>query len=92
MTFTPDRNFFTTPDINFLCDRLQWRLPKLALCQCLHGLAREVALAASAVTCIASLAGYGALLLNRDIPAALMLGASGTASYAINSKLRGEES
>jgi hypothetical protein len=47
-----------------------------------------MAVAISGAALVSSFAGYGALLLGRDVPVALGLGAAGSVGLAINTKLR----
>ncbi len=76
-----------TPDINFIRHRplITIRIaPTKRIRECLH----QMAVGISGAALVSSLAGYGALLLGRDIPIALGLGAAGSVGLAINTKLK----
>jgi hypothetical protein len=75
-----------TPDINFVRFRPKFRLkltPKKQVQEALH----HIGLAISGTALISAIAGYGALMLGRDVPTALALGATGSVGLAVNTKL-----
>jgi hypothetical protein len=76
-----------TPDINFIRHRPKFRLkltPKKQVQESLH----HIGVAVSGAALISAIAGYGALMLGRDIPTALALGATGSVGFVVNTKLR----
>jgi len=76
-----------TPDINFVRFRPQFRLkltPKKQVQQALH----HIGVAISGTALISAIAGYGALMLGRDVPTALALGATGSVGLTVNMKLQ----
>jgi hypothetical protein len=78
-----------TPDINFVRFRPRFRLkltPEKQVQKALH----HIGIAISGTALISAIAGYGALMLGRDVPTALALGATGSVGLAINSKLQGD--
>ncbi len=75
-----------TPDINFVRFRPKFRLkltPKKQVQEALH----HIGVAISGTALISAIAGYGALMLGRDVPTALALGATGSLGLAVNTKL-----
>jgi hypothetical protein len=77
----------TTPDINFVRFRSKFLVhltPKKQIREAISHLGAIV----SGTTLIASIAGYGALMLGRDVPTALALGAAGSVGLAANTKLK----
>jgi hypothetical protein len=74
----------TTPDINFIRHRrFTFKVAKPA-----QELLHQIALTISGTALIAALAGYGALMLGRDVPTALALGSAGSVGLAANNKLK----
>jgi hypothetical protein len=76
-----------TPDINFVRHRPLFRLPltpKKQIKEVLH----HIGLTVSGAALVSALAGYGALMLGRNVPAALALGTLGSLGTAVNSKLK----
>jgi hypothetical protein len=69
-------------EINLLSQRplIQFRMPRIKPSRIIQ----QVTQAIASTTLIASLTGYGALLLGRDVPCAIGLGAAGTIAYLIN--------
>ena len=76
-----------TPDINFVRHRPLIRLnlnPAKQVKEAFH----HIGLAISGTALVAALAGYGALMLGRSVPAALALGALGSMGAAANGRLK----
>jgi len=76
-----------TPDINFVRHRPKFRLkltPRKQVQEALH----HIGVAVSGAALISAIAGYGALMLGRSVPAALALGTLGSFGAAVNTKLR----
>jgi hypothetical protein len=76
-----------TPDINFVRHRPLLRLnlkPAKQVKEMLH----HIGIAVSGTALVVAIAGYGALMLGRDIPTALGLGTVGSVGLAVNTKLR----
>ena len=76
-----------TPDINFVRFRPKFRLkltPKKQVREALH----HIGVGISGAALISAIAGYGALMLGRDVPTALALGATGSVGLAVNTKLQ----
>jgi hypothetical protein len=76
-----------TPDINFVRHRPLIKLslkPAKQIKEALH----HIGIAISGTALITASAGYGALMLGRDVPTALALGATGSVGLAVNTKLR----
>jgi hypothetical protein len=76
-----------TPDINFVRFRPKLRL-KLAPKKQVQDALRHIGIAISGTALISAIAGYGALMLGRDVPTALALGATGSVGLAVNTKLQ----
>jgi hypothetical protein len=75
-----------TPDINFVRHRPLIKLslkPAKQIKEALH----HIGIAISGTALISAIAGYGALMLGRDVPTALALGATGSVGLAVNTKL-----
>ncbi len=75
-----------TPDINFVRHRPLIKLslnPAKQVGEVLH----HIGVAISGTALISAIAGYGALMLGRDVPTALVLGATGSVGLAVNTKL-----
>lgn len=76
-----------TPDINFVRHRPLIRLnlnPVKQVKEALH----HVGVVVSGAALVSAIAGYGALMLGRDVPTALGLGSIGSVGMALNTKLR----
>jgi hypothetical protein len=76
-----------TPDINFVRHRPLIKLslnPAKQVKEALH----HIGIAISGTALISAIAGYGALMLGRDVPTALSLGATGSIALAVNTKLQ----
>ncbi|MBE9128206.1 hypothetical protein IQ257_21165 [Coleofasciculus sp. LEGE 07092] len=76
-----------TPDINFMRHRPPIRI-KLVPSKQLKKAIESLGVAISGAALISSIAGYGALMLGRDVPTALGLGSLGSIGIAINEKLK----
>jgi hypothetical protein len=74
----------TTPDINFV----QHRKFTLKVAKPTQELLHQIGLTLSGTALIAAIAGYGALMLGRDVPTALALGTAGSVGLAANTRLR----
>jgi hypothetical protein len=75
-----------TPDINFVRHRPLIKLslnPAKQVREALH----HIGIAVSGAALVGAIAGYGALMLGRDVPTALALGATGSVGLAVNTKL-----
>ena len=75
-----------TPDINFVRHRPLIKLslkPAKQVKEALH----HIGIAVSGAALVGAIAGYGALMLGRDVPTALALGATGSVGLAVNTKL-----
>jgi hypothetical protein len=68
-------------EINLLNQRplIQFKIPRIKPSRIVHQITQAIA----STTLIASLTGYGALMLGRDVPCAIGLGAAGTIAYLI---------
>jgi hypothetical protein len=68
-------------EINLLNQRplIQFKMPRIKSSRIVHQITQAIA----STTLIASLTGYGALMLGRDVPCAIGLGAAGTIAYLI---------
>jgi hypothetical protein len=76
-----------TPDINFVRHRPLIRLnlnPAKQVKEAFHKLGVIV----SGAALVSALAGYGALMLGRSVPAALALGTLGSMGAAVNGRLK----
>lgn len=76
-----------TPDINFVRHRplIQIRIkPAKQIKEAVHKLGVVV----SGAALVSALAGYGALMLDRSVPAALALGTLGSMGAAVNGRLK----
>jgi predicted RND superfamily exporter protein len=76
-----------TPDINFLRHRPLIRLnlsPAKQVREALH----HIGVAISGAALVSAIAGYGALMLGRDVPTAFALGATGSVGLAVNTRLK----
>lgn len=76
-----------TPDINFIRHRplIQIRIkPAKQVKEALHQLGMVV----SGAALVSALAGYGALMIGRSLPAALALGTLGSVGMAVNTRLK----
>jgi hypothetical protein len=76
-----------TPDINFVRHRPLIKLslkPAKQIKEALY----HIGIAISGTALISAIAGYGALMLGRDVPTALALGATGSVGLAVNTKLQ----
>jgi hypothetical protein len=76
-----------TPDINFVRHRPFIRLsikPVKQVKEVLH----HIGLAVSGAALVSAIAGYGALMIGRDVPTALALGSTGSLGFALNTRLR----
>jgi hypothetical protein len=76
-----------TPDINFVRHRPLIRLsikPAKQIKEAFH----HIGLAVSGAALVSAIAGYGALMLGRDVPTALALGTAGSVGLAANTRLR----
>ena len=76
-----------TPDINFVRHRplIQIRInPANQVKEALH----HIGLAVSGAALVSAIAGYGALMLGRSVPAALALGSLGSVGMALNTRLK----
>ncbi len=76
-----------TPDINFVRHRPLIRLnlnPAKQVKEAFH----QLGLVVSGTALVAAIAGYGALMLGRDVPTAFGLGSVGSVGLAINTKLK----
>lgn len=76
-----------TPDINFMRHRPLIRL-KLAPSKQIKKAIESLGVAISGAAMVSAIAGYGALMLNRSVPIAIGLGATGSIGLAINTKLK----
>lgn len=76
----------TTPDINFVRHRKPCFFKPSV-----RELLTQFVLTVSETVLITTIAGYGALLMGRDIPTALTLGSVASASAFIHNKLSDEE-
>ena len=75
-----------TPDINFVRHRPLIKLslnPTKQVREALH----HIGIAVSGAALVGAIDGYGALMLGRDVPTALALGATGSVGLAVNTKL-----
>ena len=70
-------------NINLLRKRSGYQEPNRYL-----ELLQHIGVAASGTALIAALAGYGALMLGRSVPAALALGTLGSLGAAVNERLK----
>jgi hypothetical protein len=78
-----------TPDINFLRHRPLIKLnlnPAKQVREAFH----HIGVAVSGAALVGAIAGYGALMLGRDVPTGLALGATGSVGLAMNTKLQGK--
>ena len=68
-------------EINLLNQRplIQLTMPRIRLPRVVHQITQAIA----STTLIASLTGYGALMLGRDVPCGIALGTAGTIAYLI---------
>jgi hypothetical protein len=76
-----------TPDINFVRHRPLIKLslnPAKQVKEALH----HIGIAVSGAALVGAIAGYGALMLGRDVPTALALGATGSVGLTVNTKLQ----
>jgi hypothetical protein len=76
-----------TPDINFVRHRPLIRLslnPAKQVKEALH----HIGLAVSGAALVSAIAGYGALMLGRDVPTALALGGTGSVGLALNTRFK----
>lgn len=76
-----------TPDINFVRHRPLIRLSLNPLKQVKEAL-HHVGVVVSGAALVSALAGYGALMLDRSVPAALALGSLGSVGAALNGRLK----
>ncbi len=76
-----------TPDINFVRYRPLIRLnlnPAKQVKEAFH----QLGLVVSGAALVSAIAGYGALMLGRSVPAALALGTLGSMGAAVNVRLK----
>jgi hypothetical protein len=68
-------------EINLLSQRplIQFKMPRIKPSRIVHQITQAIA----STTLIASLTGYGALMLGRDVPCGIALGTAGTIAYLI---------
>jgi hypothetical protein len=66
-------------EINLLNQRplIQFRMPRIKPSRVFHQITQAIA----STTLIATITGYGALMLGRDVPCGAALGATGTIAY-----------
>ena len=74
----------TTPDINLV----QHRQFSCKVAKPIQELLHQIGLTVSGTALTAALAGYGALMLGRDVPTALTLGTAGSVGLVANTRLR----
>jgi hypothetical protein len=70
-------------NINLLRKRSGYQEPNRYL-----ELLQHIGVAASGTALIAAIAGYGALMIGRSVPAALALGTLGSVGMAVNTRLK----
>ena len=76
-----------TPDINFVRHRplIQIRIkPVLQIKEAVN----QIGVIVSGAALVSAIAGYGALMLGRSVPAALALGTLGSMGAAVNGRLK----
>jgi hypothetical protein len=76
-----------TPDINFVRHRPLIRLnlnPAKQVKEVFH----QLGVIVSGAALVSAIAGYGALMLGRSVPAALALGTLGSMGAAVNGRLK----
>jgi hypothetical protein len=76
-----------TPDINFVRHRPLIRLnlnPAKQVKEAFH----QLGIVISGAALVSAIAGYGALMLGRSVPAALALGTLGSMGAAVNGRLK----
>jgi hypothetical protein len=68
-------------EINLLNQRplIQFTMPRIKPSKIVHQITQAIA----STALIASLTGYGALMLGRDVPCGIALGSAGTIAYLI---------
>jgi hypothetical protein len=68
-------------EINLLNQRplVQLTMPRIKLPKVVHQITQAIA----STALIASLTGYGSLMLGRDVPCGIALGAAGTIAYLV---------
>lgn len=76
-----------TPDINFVRHRPLIRLnfnPAKQVKEAFH----QLGIVVSGAALVSAIAGYGALMLGRSVPAAVALGTLGSVGMAVNTRLK----
>ncbi|AFZ22289.1 hypothetical protein [Allocoleopsis franciscana] len=76
-----------TPDINFVRHRPLIRL-NLNPAKQVKEAVNQIGVIVSGAALVSAIAGYGALVLGRSVPAALALGTLGSMGAAVNERLK----